>query len=77
MLDLELAKHCQLCERQIINFEVGSLCELTQKNPDFVGTCSEILLGEKMEKNLTEINIAYKKAVDAKPVVYYLQSNLP
>ncbi len=72
MLNLELAKHCQLCEHQIINFDRGSLCELTDSNPDFVNTCPNIKFGNKLEKSLVEINISHQRAKKAKPLAYVM-----
>ena len=61
MLNLKKTQHCNLCEHQKRNFDLGIHCSLTNKIPDFNKTCNKIKLEEKLKKEIERINIQYRK----------------
>ena len=51
------AKHCDLCEHPKRDLKNGLTCGLTDRKPDFNGTCPDILLDEKFQSNLENTNL--------------------
>jgi len=54
---MDLARHCILCDNQLVNIKDGTTCSLTNKKPDFNKTCIKIELNEKFEQRIKKINI--------------------
>ncbi|MCU4189188.1 hypothetical protein M9Q43_08435 [Flavobacterium sp. HXWNR29] len=67
---MDLARHCELCDNQKINLEVGTTCGLTERKPEFNKTCSKIQLNEKFEKKLKSINIEYENIKRKETLTY-------
>ena len=67
---MDLARHCELCDNQKINLEVGTTCGLTERKPEFNKTCSKIELNEKFEKKLKSVNIEYENIKRKKTLTY-------
>lgn len=69
-MEMDLTKHCQLCDNQLISLMGGTTCRLTNKKPDFNKTCIKIELNDKFEQKITEININYEKIKRTKLLTY-------
>ena len=54
------AKHCRLCQHQVIDEVTGTLCGLTQAKPNFAERCPTIEFGEKQKEVIKEVNIEYE-----------------
>ncbi|MFK7811621.1 MAG: hypothetical protein AB8B59_03950 [Maribacter sp.] len=54
---MNLARHCALCDNQLVNIKEGTTCKLTSKKPEFNKTCTKIELNEKFEKKIKKVNI--------------------
>lgn len=65
---MELARHCELCDYQQIDFVEGSICQLTNQKPAFSRTCSKIQLSTKFEERLEKINVQYELAKRQKTI---------
>ena len=64
---MNLSTHCQLCDHQLVDFQTGTKCGLTNKTPHFNVTCPKIRLREKFENKLRETNIYYHVQKRQKP----------
>lgn len=49
---MDLARHCILCDNQLVTIKDGTTCSLTNKKPDFNKTCIKIELNEKFEQRV-------------------------
>lgn len=58
---MNLARHCELCDYQEINFKNGTTCRLTNQKPTFHKTCSKIKLSNKFEDKIRNVNVEYKR----------------
>lgn len=57
---MDLARHCILCDNQVVSIKEGTTCKLTNKKPDFDTTCKTIELNEKFEERIKKVNIEYQ-----------------
>ncbi|WP_179318221.1 hypothetical protein [Winogradskyella helgolandensis] len=64
------AKHCDLCEHPKRDFENGLTCGLTDKKPDFIGTCPDILLDDLFQSKLESTNLEFYKIQKGKTKAY-------
>ena len=39
---MNVKRHCDLCEHQVLNLKEGTICGLTNKKPNFNTTCLKI-----------------------------------
>ncbi len=60
---LELARHCRMCQNLDFNVSYGTKCGLTKEKPDFKEKCHKIEFGENAEKYITEVSVE-KELVD-------------
>jgi len=67
---MNLAKHCELCDNQIVSLKEGTTCKLTNRKPEFNKTCSKIELNEKFEEKLKAVNIEYESFKRTKVLTY-------
>lgn len=67
---MDLAKHCELCDHQQVDFVHGTTCMLTQKKPSFNRTCSKIQLRSKFEGKLEAVNVKYEEVKRTKITAY-------
>ena len=67
---MELARHCELCDHQKVNLQVGTTCGLTDRKPEFYRTCSKITLREKFDNKLKIVNIDYEKVKRKKVLTF-------
>ncbi len=67
---MNLVKHCELCDNQIIRLKDGTTCKLTGKKPAFNKTCLKIKLNDKFEQKVKEINIEYEQIKKTKASAY-------
>lgn len=67
---MENARHCELCDHQTVTLKEGTICELTDRKPDFHRTCLNIALNEKFEEKLKLSNVAYQKVLSTKTWTY-------
>ena len=57
---LELSRHCKICNNLDFDVSYGSRCSLTSQKPNFVNKCSEIEFGDNAKKYITEISVEKK-----------------
>ena len=55
------AKHCDLCENEMVSLEKGLTCKLTKRKPDFKNTCSQIKLDKKFQEKLEISNLELER----------------
>ena len=67
---MNLVKHCELCDHQKTSLKEGANCGLTAKKPDFNKICPNIVLSEKFERKLKEVNIELYKVKKEKNKTY-------
>tara|TARA_R110002049_G_scaffold191116_1_gene360048 strand:+ start:772 stop:1290 length:519 start_codon:yes stop_codon:yes gene_type:complete len=67
---MNITKHCQLCDHQIIDFKTGTFCGLTQRKPDFINKCVKAKLDSKLEAKIESTNVAYEGVLKTKSLVY-------
>ena len=67
---MDLTKHCQLCENQLVDIQTGTTCALTNKPPDFREKCPDIRFEDKYEEKIREINIEYDKVRRTRGISY-------
>lgn len=67
---MDLTKHCQLCDNQKTDFNIGTICGLTDRKPDFNKTCTKIKLTKKFESKLKSVNIEYENIKRNKSLTY-------
>jgi hypothetical protein len=63
-------RHCRLCDNQITSLDIGSICKLTNKKPDFKKTCSNINLDEVFEHKLIQTNLDLHLILKKKNAAY-------
>ena len=63
---MDLTQHCKICDNKIIDFKIGTLCELTDKKPDFQNKCGVIKLDVEFEKEIINVNIEYEAVLKTK-----------
>lgn len=65
---LELARHCKICQNLDFNVSYGTKCGLTKEKPDFKDKCHKIEIGNNAEKYITDISVekelVYKSKLD-------------
>ena len=69
------AKHCDLCEYPKRDLKSGLVCGLTDKKPNFKGTCPDILLDEKFQSKVENTNLElhnFHKAKTRVHVTFYV-----
>ena len=49
---MNVKRHCDLCEHQILSLKEGTICGLTNNKPDFNKVCLNINFSEKLKKRL-------------------------
>ena len=49
---MNVKRHCDLCEHQILSLKEGTVCGLTNKKPSFTKTCLKIYFNKKIKTNL-------------------------
>lgn len=54
---LELTRHCKICQNLDFNVSYGTKCGLTKEKPDFKDKCSKIEFGKNAEKYITEVSV--------------------
>lgn len=68
---MNLAKHCALCENQMVSLQSGTTCALTEKKPEFNTTCAKIQFGDKLYERIKSILIEYESVKHARPDVIF------
>ncbi|SFU71082.1 hypothetical protein SAMN05216480_11544 [Pustulibacterium marinum] len=63
-------KFCELCELQKMDFHKGSRCGVTDALPTFTGNCPKIVLQDKFQNKLKEVNVQYTKESNFAPYAY-------
>ena len=63
-------RHCDLCDHQKKDLKIGTTCGLTDRKPEFNGTCAKIKLNEKFENKLKMVNIEYHNIKRKKALTY-------
>lgn len=65
------SKHCTLCEHQVKNVTLGTLCGLTGRKPGFDTKCDTININqEKLFLNIIQTNVAVQLVAKNKKKVY-------
>lgn len=67
---MDLARHCTLCDYQIVTIKDGTTCKLTGKKPAFNKRCSKIELNEKFEERVKKVNIEFENIKQTKTDTY-------
>ncbi len=67
---MDIRKHCQLCNHQIVDFKTGTICGITERKPDFVNKCVNAKFDEKLESKIEAVNIDYESILKTKWLVY-------
>ncbi len=67
---MDLARHCALCDYQVVDLKDGTTCRLTNKKPVFDRTCPKIELNEKFEQKIKKINIEFENVKRTKTDTY-------
>ena len=57
---MDLAKHCRICENQVLDLQTGTYCGLTQKKPDFEYTCPSIKFAQKLEERIQILHTEFE-----------------
>lgn len=53
-------KHCDLCDNQILNIDVGLICAVTKGKPSFTNLCTKINLKNRLKTRLEDVLIEYE-----------------
>ena len=61
LLKLEPNKHCQFCKLRKPDFDLGTVCSLTGRKPDFHRTCVNFQASEIMKTEFNRINQEYQE----------------
>lgn len=69
-MSIKLTDHCFLCDRRIFIMEIGTICSINRKPPNFNDTCSKILFDSNYKKVIEEVNINYFKSKNEKVWTY-------
>lgn len=67
---MDITKHCQLCNHQIVDFKTGSICAITKRKPNFTNTCVNANFDEKLESKINVINAEYQSILKTKWYVF-------
>ena len=67
---MDITKHCQLCDHQIIDFKAGTFCGKTNRKPAFVNVCASAQLDSKLESRIESINMDYQIILNRQKPVY-------
>lgn len=67
---MDLARHCTLCDNQLVNIKDGTTCGLTNKKPEFNKTCIKIELNDKFEQRVKKVNIELENVNKMKTDTY-------
>ena len=51
---MNVKRHCDLCEHQVLNLKKGTTCGLTNKKPNFNKTCLKIKFDKKIKTELED-----------------------
>ena len=52
---MNVKRHCDLCEHQVLNLKEGTICGLTNKKPNFNTTCLKINFNKKIKTELENL----------------------
>ena len=67
---MDVSKHCELCDNQLLDIKVGTICKLDGKKPAFNKTCIKIELNDTFKQKLETINTEYLLLKKSKRSVY-------
>ncbi|MBV7270540.1 hypothetical protein [Winogradskyella luteola] len=67
---MDIRKHCQLCNHQIVDFKTGTICGITERKPDFVNKCVNAKFDEKLESKIEAVNVEYENIIKTKWLIY-------
>ncbi|MUU77725.1 hypothetical protein [Winogradskyella endarachnes] len=67
---MNITKHCQLCDHQVVDFKTGTLCGLTNRKPDFINKCVKAKLDSKLRPKIEATNVEYKGILKTQTLVY-------
>lgn len=73
---MNVKRHCDLCEHQVLNLKRGTICGLTNKKPNFNTTCLKIKFDKKIKIELEnllvdlEIERTKKKQIISNLIVF-------
>ncbi|WP_282043048.1 hypothetical protein [Winogradskyella flava] len=67
---MDIRKHCQLCNHQIVDFKTGTICGITQRKPEFVNKCINAKFDDKLESKIETTNVEYERVLKTKWIVY-------
>lgn len=65
-MNMDLAKHCELCDNRVLDVQTGTTCALTGEKPDFDKKCADIKFENNQMKRIREVNIKYHKVASTK-----------
>jgi len=52
--------HCDLCDNQILDIELGLICAVTKVKPSFTSLCTKINLNNRLKTKLEDVLIEYE-----------------
>ncbi|WP_412560242.1 hypothetical protein [Winogradskyella sp. MIT101101] len=67
---MDIRKHCQLCDHQLVDFKTGTICGITNRKPEFVNKCVNAKFDEKLESKIKMANVEYQSVLRTKCLVY-------
>ncbi len=67
---LKNTDHCRLCQNHQPNINLGLICKLTEKPPEFNNTCPTIDFDKLAIKRIKDINLKFKKMTESKFDIY-------
>lgn len=68
---MDVSKHCELCDNQLLDIKVGTICKLDGKKPAFNKTCIKIELNDKFKQKLEVVNTEYQLLKKSKKSIYF------
>ena len=68
--NMDLSKHCLVCDNKLFDFKNGTRCSLTNERPNFKDKCRDINFAKNLEETIKEINTEYELVKKTKSISY-------
>lgn len=57
---MKTKRHCDLCDNQILDINIGLICNVTKTKPSFINLCTKIKLNNILKNKLEDVLIEYE-----------------
>jgi len=66
----DLTQHCSICNHQLIDYQIGTVCGITKQKPNFNNRCLDIDFSVKVEEKIKDVNMEYEAIKRSSKVIY-------